>query len=202
MNIFESITNIIAEIGAISKDKKSTQGFMYRGIDDVFNALQPLFAKHKVFVVPQILEQTREERQTAKGGQLIYTLCKIKFTFYAEDGSFVEAVTLGEAMDSGDKSTNKAMSIAMKYACFQVFCIPTEQMDDPDSEVHETVIEEYNKKIDKIKIKVIEDLIKETNTDELQFMTWAKINSLKEITCGQFPDILSALERKKNSLKK
>jgi hypothetical protein len=64
-------------------------------------------------------------------------VCKIKYTFYAEDGTKVSAVVVGEAFDSGDKATNKAMSIAFKYACYQVFCIPTEDMKDPDSESHE-----------------------------------------------------------------
>lgn len=135
MNIYETITKVIGEVGAIGKEKRNQQqGFMYRGIDDVLNALQPMFAKYKLFIVPEILEQVREERQTAKGGTLIYSICKIKYTFYAEDGTHVEAVTIGEGMDSGDKATNKAMAIAMKYACFQVFCIPTEEMKDPDEE--------------------------------------------------------------------
>ena len=85
-------------------------------------------------MVPQVLEQTREERQTSKGGNLIYSICKIKYIFYAEDGSSIEAIVIGEGMDSGDKATNKAMAIAMKYAMFQVFCIPTEEMKDPDSD--------------------------------------------------------------------
>ena len=137
MNIYESIAKIMEEIPAIGKGKTNqTQGFKYRGIDDVMNALQPLLAKNKVFIVPQILEQTREERQTNKGGNLIYSICKIKYIFYAEDGTSVEAITIGEGMDSGDKATNKSMAIAMKYALFQVFCIPTEEMakDDPDGE--------------------------------------------------------------------
>lgn len=137
MNIYQSITALVSEMGAIGKDKKNqTQGFMYRGIDDVLNALQPLFAKHKIFVVPEVLEQVREDRQTAKGGNLIYSVCKVKYTFHAEDGSSVSAIVIGEGMDSGDKATNKAMSVAMKYACFQVFCIPTEEMKDPDAESH------------------------------------------------------------------
>jgi hypothetical protein len=126
------------DIGAVGKDAKNQQqGFMYRGIDAVMNALAPALTKNHVFVVPEVLEQAREERKTFKGGTLIYSICKIKFTFYAEDGSHVEAVTIGEGMDSGDKATNKAMSIAFKYACFQVFCIPTEEMKDPDGECHE-----------------------------------------------------------------
>lgn len=138
MNIFESISAVMSEIGAIGKTSKNTQqGFMFRGIDAVMNAINPALVKHKIFIVPTVLEQTREERTTSKGNILIYSICKVKYTFYAEDGSSIEAVVIGEGMDSGDKATNKAMSIAFKYACFQVFCIPTEEMVDPDAETHE-----------------------------------------------------------------
>lgn len=133
--IYGAICKIIEEMNPISKDKKNQQqGFAYRGIDDVMNTLKPLLAKHKVFVTPEIREQRREERQTSKGGNLIYSICTMKYTFYTDDGSHVSAVVIGEGMDSGDKATNKAMSIAFKYACFQVFCIPTDEMKDPDAE--------------------------------------------------------------------
>ncbi len=136
--IYEAISNVMAEIGAIGKDKKNQQqGFMYRGIDDVMNALQPALIKHKVFIVPDVLTETREERTNKNGTVLFYTRLEIVFMFYAVDGSFVSAKVIGEAMDSGDKATNKAMSIGYKYACFQVFCIPTEEMLDPDAECHE-----------------------------------------------------------------
>lgn len=147
MNIYQSITKIMEEVPSIGKTQRNkTQGFMYRGIDEVINALQPLLAKNKVFIVPEILEQTREERTTSKGGNLIYSICKIKYKFYAEDGSCVEAITIGEGMDSGDKATNKAMAIAMKYALFQVFCIPTDEMKDPDSETPEQSTKKNNAK--------------------------------------------------------
>lgn len=136
--IYEAISNVMAEIGAIGKEKKNQQqGFMYRGIDDVMNALQPALVKHKVFIAPEVISEQREERTTQKGGILFYTRLEIIFRFYTVDGSFVETKVIGEAMDSGDKATNKAMSIGYKYACFQVFCIPTEEMKDPDAEIHE-----------------------------------------------------------------
>ena len=135
MNIYESISAVMSEIGAIGKNSRNQQqGFMFRGIDAVMNAINPALTRFKVFIVPEVLEQTREERTTSKGGLLIYSICKIKYTFYAEDGSSITAVVIGEGMDSGDKATNKAMSIAFKYACFQVFCIPTEEMKDPDAD--------------------------------------------------------------------
>lgn len=134
--IYEAICNVMSDIGVVGKnDVNKTQGFKYRGIDAVMNALNPAMIKHKVFVAPEVIEQQREERTTAKGGTLLFSICKVKFRFFTTDGSSVEVVTIGEGMDSGDKATNKAMSIAFKYACFQLFCIPTEElMDDPDKE--------------------------------------------------------------------
>lgn len=137
-NIYQAITDIMSEGYAITKDKRNAQqGFRYRGIDDVLNTFQPLLAKHHVFVVPEVLDQQRQERTTGKGGSLLYSLLRMRYTFYAEDGSSVSAVVVGEGMDSGDKASNKAMSVAMKYAMFQVFCIPTEEMQDPDAETPE-----------------------------------------------------------------
>ena len=134
-NVYETISAVMAEIGSIGKNSENQQQkFMYRGVDAVMNAINPALIKHKMFIVPEVLEQKREERHTAKGTNLIYSVCTIKYTFYAEDGSSISATVIGEGMDSGDKATNKAMSVAFKYACFQVFCIPTEEMKDPDAE--------------------------------------------------------------------
>lgn len=139
--IYGLIGQAMREIGAVGKDKKNPQqGFMYRGIDAVYNALSPVMAKLGLFLVPEILEQNREERQTKSGSNLIYSILKIRYTVYAPDGSHVSAVVVGEAMDNGDKSCNKAMSAAFKYAAFQLFCIPTEEMIDPDAEVHSGVL--------------------------------------------------------------
>ena len=133
--IYKAVSKAMAEIGAIGKDKRNQQqGFQYRGIDDVMNALYPVLISNGLFLTPEVLEHHREERQTQRGGNLIYSVMKIRYTLYAEDGSNVSAVVIGEGMDSADKSSNKAMSVAMKYAMFQLFCIPTEEMIDPDAE--------------------------------------------------------------------
>ena len=137
--IYGALAGVIADVGTVAKDKiNKTQGFKFRSIDDVYNALHPALAKNKVVIVPRILERTCEVvGKTAKGTNMIKVVCKIKFNFYAEDGSTVESVIVGEGLDTGDKATNKAMAIAYKYACFQVFCIPTEEMVDPDADCTE-----------------------------------------------------------------
>ena len=131
--IFQAINEVMESCGAVGKDAKNQQhGYKYRGIDALMNAINPALRKAKVFASPEVLESTREERYTAKGGLLIYSIAKVKYTFYAEDGSNVSAIVIGEGMDSGDKSFNKAMSAAYKYALFQVFCVPTEEMVDSE----------------------------------------------------------------------
>lgn len=138
MNIYQAISKCMEEIRAVGKDSlNKSQGFKYRGIDAVMNALNPALVRNHIFIVPEVLEQKREERETKSGTNLIYSVCKIKFTFYTADGTSIAAIVIGEGMDSGDKATNKAMAVAFKYACFQVFCIPTEEMADPDAESHE-----------------------------------------------------------------
>ena len=138
--IYGKIAEAMSMIGAIGKDSKNAQqGFNYRGIDAVYNALSPVMTKLGLFICPEILEQRREERTTKSGTVLNYSVLTIKYTVYAQDGSNVSCTVIGEGMDSGDKASNKAMSVAMKYAMFQLFFIPTEAVD-PDAEVHTDVL--------------------------------------------------------------
>lgn len=143
--IYKAISAAMDDIDAIGKNSKNIQqGFLYRSIDDVYNVLHPILARNKIFTVTEVLEAHKEERQTAKGGTLIYRVLKIKYTMYAEDGSNISGVVIGEGMDSGDKAANKAMAIAHKYFLTQLFSIPTDEPKDPDAESHEVVRNSYH----------------------------------------------------------
>jgi hypothetical protein len=74
---------------------------------------------------------------------MLHVIQRIEFRFYHRDGSFVSCVTTGEAMDSGDKACNKAMSAALKYALIVEFCIPEE---DPDADTENSSPEVAAKK--------------------------------------------------------
>ena len=140
MSVYKAINAVQAELAreGITKDRRNQQqGYNFRGIDDVYNALAPLLAKHGLCVLPRILSRDCVERQTQKGGVLFYVTVEAEFDFVAsEDGSKHTVRTYGEAMDSGDKATNKAMSAAYKYAAFQSFAIPTEGDNDADASTH------------------------------------------------------------------
>lgn len=136
MKIFQQIPKVMADMDAISKDRTNQQqGWKFRGIDDIYNCLHSVLAKHGVFTAPEVLDSTREERATKSGSIMMYSVMKIRFRFYADDGSFFDTIMIGEASDSGDKASNKSMAIAHKYALLQVFAIPTEDDKDPDASI-------------------------------------------------------------------
>lgn len=141
--VYSAIAAVMAHMAkeGISKDRRNDQqGYRFRGIDDVYNALSSVLAANKLMMLPYVQDMQREERQTQRGGVLNYTILTVDFNIVsAEDGSNHTIRTIGEAMDSADKSSNKAMSAALKYAAMQVFMIPTEGDNDADSTTHEMV---------------------------------------------------------------
>lgn len=142
MKVYQAINKVQAALAqqGIAKNRRNTQGsgYNFRGIDDVYNALSPLLAEHGLCILPRVMSRTCEERSSKSGGALFYVTVEAEFDLVcAEDGSKHTVKTFGEAMDSGDKATNKAMSAAYKYAAFQAFSIPTEGENDADAHTHE-----------------------------------------------------------------
>lgn len=124
----------------LAKTRKNTQqNFMFRGIDDVYNSLAGFLVEAGLVIIPHVRARETVERESRQGAALIYTTVEVEYEFYSsKDGSSLMVGPIyGEAMDSGDKSTNKAMSAAYKYLCLQTFCIPTEGDNDADATTHE-----------------------------------------------------------------
>jgi hypothetical protein len=142
MKVYPAIRAVMADLSkeGIGKDQQNrTQGWRFRGIDDVYSALAPSMAKHGLCMLPRVLSRETTERPTKGGGTVFHTILRVAYDLTStEDGSSKEIIVEGEAMDSGDKSASKAMSVAFKYAAFQAFCIPVEgESPDPDAETHE-----------------------------------------------------------------
>jgi len=126
----------------ISKDRKASGGgasYNFRGIDDVYSALATLLATHKLVIIPRMISRDVAERTTKNGNAIFYTTVHAEFDLVSSiDGSKHTASTFGEAMDTSDKSTNKAMSAAYKYMAFLTFCIPVQgEENDTESAHHE-----------------------------------------------------------------
>jgi hypothetical protein len=142
--VFGAMAAVMDQIEAIGKDSKNKQqGWTFRGIDAAYNAIHPLLANNRLVTVPRVLGLiSRMTVPTKNGGSMNYTMLSTEYDFIcAIDGSKITVGPIyGEGMDSGDKSTAKALAVCHKYAIFQTFCIPTSDMPDGDSETHDVVM--------------------------------------------------------------
>lgn len=184
--IYSALAEINRKVGTLTKSRKNLQqGFMFRGIDDVMNELHSHFAEHRVLVIPEVENYDVTERVTVKGCAMIVARAIMKFHLTADDGSCVTIRNVGEAMDSGDKAMNKAMSIALKYALLQLFLIPTEDKKDPDY-----CSEEVQSKVGEVLARV-----KSAKTRE-------ELTSIKEYAMknGIFGNVRAAMVARSNEL--
>ncbi len=132
-----AITAELAETGIPKTHFNEVDGFPYRSIDDVLNRLAPLLAKHRLCVLPNVIERQATERLGDNFQLLVSVALRVSFALVSvDDGSRHLVEAFGEALDSGDKATSKATSAAYKTAMLQTFCIPVGEGDDPDSRSH------------------------------------------------------------------
>jgi len=138
--VYGAISDVTLALTAegIGKTRRNQdQKYNFRGIDDIYNAIAPVLAKHRLNMLPRVLARTCEQRETKSGGKMYSVTVEVEFDLVcAVDGSRHVVRAFGEAMDTADKATNKAMSAAYKYAAVQTFCIPTEGDNDADGDSH------------------------------------------------------------------
>ncbi len=136
-NVYQKINRVMSILAkeGISKDNTAPSqigGYSFRGIDDVYNTLAPILSDVGLIVFPTVLDRICTERPGRDNKVIFCVALQVQYSFVStDDGSSAEVILWGEGMDSGDKATNKALSAAYKYACFETFCIP---IDGQDSE--------------------------------------------------------------------
>lgn len=144
--VYQCINNVQSALSkcGISKDSvNQQQNFKFRSVDAIYNTLAPLLASNGLCMLPRVLKREMREHTTAKGTVLFYCVVEVEYALVcAEDNSQHIISIYGEAMDTGDKATNKAMSAAFKYACIQTFCIPTEGDNDADGVTHTEIVKD------------------------------------------------------------
>lgn len=135
--IFELIPKVMKDIGAVAKSSKNeAQKYMFRSIDSFYQAAHPAMAAHGVFCAPEVVNRTEYRYEKindyGKTTTWVHVVLKVVHRFYAPDGSSIEVTTVGEGLDNSDKASSKCMSAAMKYALIELFCVPTEDVEESD----------------------------------------------------------------------
>lgn len=225
MEIIKLLSAVMEDAGAVRKSERNThQNFNFRGIDAVVNAVSPALRKHGVVVLPTVNECIYEtvivgQNKTAMG----HIRVDVTYAFYAPDGSTVSARVSAESMDSGDKATAKAMSVAFRTALLQVLCLPTDDTD-PDASTyersHSTIVSKPvkpeigtkvaqpeqgypdraqhsndggSKLVTENQIKMMHQVLKQIEGDEALLHELAGKASVKELTVGEASKVIEQL---------
>lgn len=137
-NVFQAINAIMSEVGYVKKQRAANLNYSYAGEAALIEAVRPAMVFHGVFCYVSNYDNVMQsEYTTTKGSSMTRTTLRATVRFQHESGSFIDVQSVGEGADSGDKSLNKAMTGAYKYALRQTFCIETG--DDPDKYPSEPV---------------------------------------------------------------
>ena len=124
--IYQAISKVMADVKPVEKKENKNLGYAFRGIADIYKAINPVLVKHGVFNTVQVLDRVLREYKTSSGSIWQNTALKVMYKFFCEDGSSIELVVYGEGADGGDKGTSKALSQAHKSALTQLLCLPFE----------------------------------------------------------------------------
>lgn len=141
--VVQALSAVMADVRAVAKKERNTSqggGFYFRGIDAVVNAVGPALRTHGVVVTPHLDNIDRREGRTSKGGTLNYVAVIVTYTFTGPAGDTMTATVPGEAFDSGDKATAKAMSVAFRTCLLQALTLPTDEAD-PDADVYDATVQ-------------------------------------------------------------
>lgn len=201
--IFSALLKVQKDIATqgISKAQYNQHGrYKFRGIDDVLNALAPIFSAHGVLLLPNVVESEIRTAQTSGGKATNHAKVTVEFTFYDEAGDSLSRQFPGEAMDSGDKSLNKALTAAYKYFLFEALTIPVQGTEDADAETHEAAHAEL---VTQEQVVALRGMLKMLGKDEGPFLSWlstqtgqSPLNSLDELHATYYPATEKALKKK------
>lgn len=135
--IHEALSHVMGEVQGVGKGgENKQQGYKFRGVDAVVNAVGPALRNHGVIVVPDLVHADYRPYSTKSGTQMMGCTVHVRYTFHGPAGDTIECSVMGESSDSGDKATPKAFSVAYRTALLQALCIPTDE-PDPDETSHE-----------------------------------------------------------------
>ena len=200
-HVLQGIQHVIAAFAenGIGKNRKNeSQGFKFRGIDDVMNRMATHLNEANLVIAPNIRSREVHERVNSRGNPLFYVTVQVDYTVYSTvDGSSIVCSVPGEAMDTGDKATNKALSIAYKYMAFQLFAIPIDE--DPDATTHVVGKKEPVESVELISMDEAELITRLAAQAKVNIDAMCKaygIKSIGELPKAKVPEVTTRMQQK------
>lgn len=150
MNIYEKLNEIINELGIVEKNLNVStgKGGSYKAVSekDVLDAIKPIEYKYKIYSYPlnrEVIADEQLEKISTYNGKETKTISqfmRIKTTYrfinIEKPEEYIDIVSYGDGIDTGDKAPGKAMTYSDKYALMKCYKVSTG--DDPDKDASDS----------------------------------------------------------------
>lgn len=131
--VFVAWSRVMGEIREIRKNRDFDGGragrFKFRGVEDMLNAFGPACRKHGVIVSQVKVTAEYRDITSNSGSKLRECTATVTYRIYGPSGDHFECQAMGEASDSGGRSTPKAQSVALRTLLINNGLVPTEDRD-------------------------------------------------------------------------
>jgi hypothetical protein len=206
-NIHEAINEVYNRVGYVQKKGKISMGksgsYTVATEAEFIAAIRPELSDIGIYQHPLNVAVVSNERiesdkiwdgvvtKTYQHRVVIHSI--YRFT-HVSSGTFVDVESFGEGMDTGDKSFNKAMTGANKYAIRQLFMIETG--DDPDKYASDENGGVKGAIVTNEQAVEIDILMRKVGADKAKFLEVMKSNSVETIPAASYTKAMELLKRK------
>jgi hypothetical protein len=192
---FSAVQAAMAKVGVDKGGRNKQQGYAYRGIDQVMNALAPILAEFQLMIVPSVQSSTYVEVKTKNGGTMYHHIAQLEYIVYGPEGDSMGPFgARGECLDSSDKGLNKACIAAYKYWVLTALCVPLEGTEDADEAQPEAAVAVINYEQQKLLNDNCQKLTEENNAKFWEWMKKHNVNELNEIPADAHDSVKAALD--------
>lgn len=200
ITIQQALADVMRAVGGIAKkDRNQSQGFNFRGIDAVVNAVSPALQKYGVLVIPSVEDYEYSTVEIGKNRTAMgHAKVKVTYSFIGPKGDAIRATVVAEAMDAGDKASAKAMSVAFRTALLQALCLPTDEIDPDANSYERSEMKSVNENVS----AVLEEISKASNTLELAVVGEFLTKNKKTYSQENLEILRLAFTEKQNQLNK
>lgn len=141
--VYVAWSRVMADVRAIAKGGKGNEytgpgSYSFRGAERTVNAFGPVLRKHGVLVLPAKVEPSYRDTRTSQNKPTKETTVVVSWLVMGPAGDQLPMLlqSAGEALDSSDKGTAKAQTVAQRVLLLTAAQVPTGD-PDPDSVVIE-----------------------------------------------------------------
>ena len=129
-----AFARVMADVQSIAKkDQRNDVGgrYNFRGVDAVVNAVGPALRRHGVLMLPtKILSLEQRESRTSGGKVMQDVTVTVQWTVIGPKADQLPLLeSAGQATDTSDKGTAKAISVAQRVLLLTSLQIPTQSPD-------------------------------------------------------------------------